>query len=152
MVSMVRPTTPSLLNTGTTIEYVYVVRSATSADGFASRNWWALASVTSGRFLRRVRHVAADARNLPQRRRPSCTSVGRHQLDRELLQEEADVGHDAAGLRGAAVGKLGDGGRVDVDAHEGDRRREDVARCHRVQHGRHHQAEADTGELGPHRT
>ena len=50
--------------------------------------------------------------------RVSAARVARHQLERELLEEQADVGDDAAALVGAAVGELGDGGRVDVDAHQ----------------------------------
>src|SRR4051794_25989480 len=45
--------------------------------------------------------------------------VAIHELAGELLEEQADVGDDPAGLRGAAVGELGDGRRVDVDAHQG---------------------------------
>ena len=54
-------------------------------------------------------------------------------------------------LRRATVGELGDGRRVDVDADERDRGREDVAGGDGVQHRRDHQAEPDVGELGPHR-
>ena len=54
-------------------------------------------------------------------------------------------------LRAAAVGQLGDGRGVDVDADQRDRRRQDVAGRDRVQHRRDHDGEADAGQLGAHR-
>jgi hypothetical protein len=68
----------------------------------------------------------------------------------ELLEEESDVGDDAARLRRAAVGQLRHGRRVDVDADERHRRREEVAGRHRVQHGRDHQGEADIDKRPAH--
>ena len=53
----------------------------------------------------------------------SGPAVVRHQLEGQLLEEQPDVGDDAAGLRGPAVGELGDRRRVDVDAHQRDRGR-----------------------------
>ena len=88
---------------------------------------------------------------LVQRSRASAASVVGHQLERELLEEEPDVGDDAAALVGPAVRDLGDGARVDVDAHERHRRGQDVAGGDRVQLRRHHQAVADVGDLRAHR-
>ena len=71
---------------------------------------------------------AADLAHGASGQRPAV--VG-DELERELLEEQPDVGDDAARLRRAAVGELGDGRRVDVDADERDRGRAGCCRSRR---------------------
>ena len=99
---------------------------------------------------RRARPTGRDDRGRAAGRVRSTASVVGHQLERELLQEQPDVGHDAASLTGAAVGEPGDGGRVDVDADERHRRRKDAGRGDGVELGRHHQAVAEVADLVAH--
>ena len=68
----------------------------------------------------------------------------------QLAQERLHVGHQPEGLRGAAVGQLGDHRRVDVDAHRPGRRRQQVAGGDGVEHGGAHDAEVDPGQRGAH--
>ena len=93
------------------------------------------------RLVRSGRHLASRCRPWP--------TIG--ELAGQLLEEQADVGDDAHRLGAAAVGELGDRGRVDVHADQRDRRRQDVPGRDRVQHRRDHDREADAGQLGPHR-
>ena len=84
-----------------------------------------------------------------------CTSgpavaILRDELDRELLEEQPDIGDDASRLGRTSVGELGHRGRVDVHAHQRDGRREDVPGRDGVQHRGDHEAEADVLELRTH--
>ena len=69
---------------------------------------------------------------------------------RQLAQEGFDIGDEADRLPAATVGELGHHRRVDVNANGAHTRWEHVAGGDRVQHRRHHQAEADAANLFAH--
>ena len=77
------------------------------------------------------------ARTVTQRLGLSPPSgLRRLQMLREAVQEQADIGDDADGLRRAAIGQLRHDRRIDVDAHHPHPRRQHVPDADAVQHRR----------------